>query len=159
MRVGFGYDIHRLVPRRRLLVGGVQIPSELGEEGYSDGDVLIHALIDALLGPADMGDIGSNFPPGKEEYRDISSRVLLRDTCMRLQSAGWKLENVDCVVVLERPRILPHIADIRRALSKDLGISVTRVTVKGKTNEGVDATGEGRAVAAFAVSLLQEPHA
>jgi 2-C-methyl-D-erythritol 2,4-cyclodiphosphate synthase len=159
LKVGFGYDIHRLVPRRRLLLGGVEIPSEVGEEGHSDGDVLIHALIDSLLGPADMGDIGSNFPPGREEYRGISSRVLLRETRARLHSAGWELENVDCVVVLERPRILPHISDIRHALAEDLGVPVARVTVKGKTNEGLDATGEGRAVAAYAVSLLREPDA
>jgi 2-C-methyl-D-erythritol 2,4-cyclodiphosphate synthase len=159
LRVGFGSDIHRLVPGRRLLLGGVQVPSERGEEGYSDGDVLIHALIDSLLGPADMGDIGSNFPAGREEYRDISSRILLRQTCMRLKAAGWRLENVDCVVVLEQPRIVPYVADIRRVLAEDLGISVTRVTVKGKTNEGLDAIGEGRAVAAYAVSLLREPDA
>jgi 2-C-methyl-D-erythritol 2,4-cyclodiphosphate synthase len=157
VRIGFGYDIHRLVPRRPLFLGGVEIPSELGEEGHSDGDVLIHALIDSLLGPADMGDIGSNYPPGQEEYRGISSRVLLRRTAARLRDAGWAVENADCVVVLERPRILPHVTEIRRTLAEDLGISAARITVKGKTNEGLDAVGEGRAVAAYAVSLLQEP--
>ena len=90
MRVGFGYDIHRLVPRR-LLLGGVQVPSELGEDGFSDGDVLIHALIDSLLGPADMGDIGSNFPPGKEEYRDISSRVAVAGNMRASPVRGWRL--------------------------------------------------------------------
>ncbi len=156
MRVGLGYDIHRLVPGRPLLLGGVQIPSDKGEEGFSDGDALIHALIDALLGPAGLGDIGSNFPPGREDLRGISSRVLLERTRAMVREAGWSVANVDCVVVLESPRILPHVAEIRGALARDLGIPVQRVSVKGKTGEGLGPVGEGRAVEAHVVALIEE---
>jgi 2-C-methyl-D-erythritol 2,4-cyclodiphosphate synthase len=156
MRVGLGYDIHRLVSGRPLLLGGIEIPSGRGEEGFSDGDVLIHAVIDALLGPAGLGDIGSNFPPGREDLRGISSRVLLEQTRSLIRRAGWAVENVDCVVVLESPRILPHVAEIRRALSRDLDIPVERVAVKGKTKEGLGPVGEGRAVEAYVVALIEE---
>lgn len=156
MRVGLGYDIHRLVSGRPLLLGGIEIPSDRGEEGFSDGDVLIHAVIDALLGPAGLGDIGSNFPPGREDLRGISSRVLLEQTRSLIRRAGWAVENVDCVVVLESPRILPHVAEIRRALSRDLDIPVERVAVKGKTKEGLGPVGEGRAVEAYVVALIEE---
>jgi 2-C-methyl-D-erythritol 2,4-cyclodiphosphate synthase len=159
MRVGMGYDLHRLVPGRRLLLGGVDIPSDLGEEGHSDGDVLIHAVIDSLLGPAGLGDIGSNFPPGDERYRDISSRILLKKAWSLVTLKGWTIQNVDCVVVLERPKILPHVDAIRALLAGDLRLPIERVTVKGKTAEGLDALGQCKAVAAYAVALLQEPQA
>ena len=156
MKVGFGYDLHRLVRGRKLLLGGVELPSDLGEDGFSDGDALIHAVIDSLLGPAGLGDVGSNFPAGREEFRGISSRILLQRTREMIEAAGWAVGNLDCVVVLERPRILPHVPAIRQALAQDLGISADRVSVKGKTKEGVDAAGEGRAVEAYAVALLEE---
>jgi 2-C-methyl-D-erythritol 2,4-cyclodiphosphate synthase len=156
MRVGLGYDIHRLVSGRPLLLGGIEIPSDRGEEGFSDGDVLIHALIDALLGPAGLGDIGSTFPPGREDLRGISSRVLLEQTRSLVRRAGWSVENVDCVVVLESPRILPHVAEIRGALARDLDIPVERVAVKGKTKEGLGPVGEGMAVEAYVVALIEE---
>jgi 2-C-methyl-D-erythritol 2,4-cyclodiphosphate synthase len=156
MKAGFGYDIHRLAPDRPLVLGGVHIPFGLGEVGFSDGDVLIHAVIDALLGPAGLGDIGSNFPPGREDLRGISSRILLQRTSAMLSEAGWTVGNLDCVVVLEQPRILPHVAAMRQNMASDLGLSVDQVTVKGKTAEGLDAIGEGRAVAAYAVSCIRE---
>jgi 2-C-methyl-D-erythritol 2,4-cyclodiphosphate synthase len=159
MRTGMGWDQHRLVAGRRLLLGGVELPSDLGEDGHSDGDALIHAVIDSLLGPAGLGDIGSSFPPGDPAYRGIDSRVLLRRTAAMLAAAGWTVENVDCVVALERPKILPHVPRIRALLAEDLGLAPDRITVKGKTAEGLDAVGEGRAVAAWAVSLLREPGA
>jgi 2-C-methyl-D-erythritol 2,4-cyclodiphosphate synthase len=159
MRVGMGYDLHRLVPGRRLMLGGVEIPSDLGEDGHSDGDVLIHAVIDSLLGPAGLGDIGSNFPPGADEYKDISSRILLGKAWSLVTRQGWTVENVDCVVVLEGPKILPHVPAIRASLARDMGLPVDRVTVKGKTAEGMDALGQRKAVAAYAVALLQEPRA
>ena len=159
MRVGMGYDLHRLVPGRRLLLGGVQIPFDRGEDGHSDGDVLIHAVIDSLLGPAALGDIGSNFPPGDTRYKDASSRELLRAARAMVAAKGWAVQNVDCVVVLEKPKILPHVEAIRALLAEDLCIPVERVTVKGKTAEGLDALGDGRAVAAYAVALLREPRA
>jgi 2-C-methyl-D-erythritol 2,4-cyclodiphosphate synthase len=156
MKVGFGYDIHRLAKERKLLLGGVEIPFPLGEEGYSDGDVLIHAIIDAILGPAGLGDIGSNFPPGNEEFAGISSRILLERTRRMVESQGFSIVNLDCTVVLEEPKILPYVREIREAIASVLAIPPERVSVKGKTKEGVDAAGEGRAVEAYAVVLLQE---
>lgn len=156
MKVGFGYDIHRLAKERKLLLGGVEIPFSLGEEGYSDGDVLIHAIIDAILGPAGLGDIGSNFPPGNEEFAGISSRILLERTRRMVESQGFSIVNLDCTVVLEEPKILPYVREIREAIASVLAIPPERVSVKGKTKEGVDAAGEGRAVEAYAVVLLQE---
>jgi 2-C-methyl-D-erythritol 2,4-cyclodiphosphate synthase len=151
-----GYDIHRLAAGRRLVLGGIEIPAGRGEEGFSDGDALIHAVIDALLGPAGLGDIGSNFPEGREEFRGISSRVLLRRARAMVEAAGFAVENVDCIVALESPKILPHVPAIRRALAEDLGVAEDRVTAKGKTGEGLDAVGTGKAVAAWAVALLRE---
>ena len=156
MRVGMGYDIHRLAAGLPLVLGGVAIPSDRGEEGFSDGDALIHAVIDSLLGPAGLGDIGSNFPQGREEYRGISSRVLLRRARQMVEGAGFDVENVDCIVALQSPKILPHVPAIRRTLAEDLGLAVERVTAKGKTGEGLDAVGTGKAVAAWAVALLRE---
>jgi 2-C-methyl-D-erythritol 2,4-cyclodiphosphate synthase len=156
MKVGMGYDIHRLAAGRKLLLGGIEVPADRGEEGFSDGDALTHAVIDSLLGPAGLGDIGSNFPAGQEEYRNISSRTLLRRTQAMLAAAGFIVENVDCVVALEAPKILPYIPAIRGSLAEDMGIAADRVTVKGKTSEGLDAVGAGLAVAAWAVSLLRE---
>ena len=155
MRVGMGYDIHRLVKDRPLLLGGIEIPSDKGELGYSDGDVLSHSVIDALLGPAGLGDIGSNFPPGDERFRDISSRLLVRRTREMCAAAGWSIRNVDCVVVLEAPRLRPFADAIRARLAEDLGVAVDRITVKAKTKEGLDAAGAGEAVEAYAVALLE----
>jgi 2-C-methyl-D-erythritol 2,4-cyclodiphosphate synthase len=156
MKVGFGYDIHRLVRGRRLVLGGVEIPSDTGEEGFSDGDALIHAVIDSLLGPCGLGDIGENFPPGDERYRNADSRTLLRQVRAMIGDAGFRVGNLDCVVVLEKPKILPFVPRVRQALADDLGISADRVNVRGKTKEGMDAAGEGRAVEAYAVALLAE---
>jgi 2-C-methyl-D-erythritol 4-phosphate cytidylyltransferase/2-C-methyl-D-erythritol 2,4-cyclodiphosphate synthase len=153
-RVGFGWDLHRLVPERKLLLGGVEIPSPRGEDGHSDGDVLAHALIDALLGAAGLGDIGGHFPASDPAYKDISSRILLRRAADLVRAENLRVVNIDCTVVLESPKILPYRKAIADCLAGDLGISAAAVSVKGKTKEKVDATGEGRAVEAFAVVLL-----
>ncbi len=128
----------------------------MGEEGFSDGDVLIHAVIDALLGPAGLGDIGSNFPPGTPELAGISSLILLERTRRMLEAEGFTVVNVDCTVVLEKPRILPFVGAIKTAIGGGLGIDAARVSVKGKTKEGLDASGKNRAVEAYAVALLEE---
>lgn len=156
MRVGTGWDMHRLVAGRPLVLGGVHIPHDRGEDGFSDGDALIHAIIDSLLGPAGLGDIGSNFPSGNDEYRGIDSRELLRRTRCMLAGRGFRIVNVDCVVVIERPRILPHVESIRGRLAEDMGIDAGRVTVKAKTAEGLGAVGSGDAVAAHVVALIEE---
>lgn len=155
MRVGFGYDIHRLVAGRPLVLAGLVVPHTAGEDGHSDGDVLIHALIDALLGSAALGDIGTHFPPGDPSYKNISSRILLDRTRALIEHAGFSIVNCDCTVVLERPKLLPHIPAMRQNLADDLGLALDAVSVKAKTKEAVDATGRGDAVEAYAVVLVK----
>ena len=152
-RVGEGWDLHRLVPGRRLLLGGVEIPSDKGEEAYSDGDVLWHAVIDALLGSAALGDIGTHFPPGDPEWKDSDSGDLARRALDLVRKAGWRPVNLDCTVILERPRLAQHRNAIRESLAATLGMDAGAVSVKAKTMEGLDAVGEGRAVEARAVVL------
>jgi 2-C-methyl-D-erythritol 4-phosphate cytidylyltransferase/2-C-methyl-D-erythritol 2,4-cyclodiphosphate synthase len=154
MRTGFGYDIHRLVVNRKLLLGGAEVPSPVGEDGHSDGDVLIHAVIDALFGAAGLGDIGSHFPPSDARYKDISSRILLRRAAELIRNASWTIGNLDCTVVLEKPKIFPYRELIIKNLSDDLELPEDRISVKGKTKEEVDAVGAGKAVEAYASVLL-----
>jgi len=158
-RVGLGYDIHRLAARRRagkpLVLGGIEVDPRRGPLAHSDGDALIHALIDALLGAAALPDIGRQFPPTDPQYRDIESRVLLRRAVELIRRAGLQPWNVDCTVVLESPRLAPHVPLMRSTLAADLGVAEERVSVKAKTREGLGAVGRGRAVEAWAVALLE----
>jgi 2-C-methyl-D-erythritol 4-phosphate cytidylyltransferase / 2-C-methyl-D-erythritol 2,4-cyclodiphosphate synthase len=153
-RVGTGYDLHRLVEGRPLIIGGVEIPAERGALGHSDADVACHAATDALLGAACLGDIGRHFPDTDPRWKGASSIDLLRQSAAMVQTAGFAVQNLDVVIVLERPKIAPHLARIREGLAAALGIPVDRVSVKGKTNEGVDAVGRGEAIAAHAVVLV-----
>jgi 2-C-methyl-D-erythritol 4-phosphate cytidylyltransferase / 2-C-methyl-D-erythritol 2,4-cyclodiphosphate synthase len=153
-RVGVGYDLHRLVEGRALVLGGVTIPAERGALGHSDADVICHAVTDAVLGAARAGDIGRHYPDTDPRWKDASSVALLRDAVARVRGQGWAVANADVVVILERPKIAPHREHIERQLADALGIAVDRVSVKGKTNEGVDAVGRGEAIAAHAVCLL-----
>jgi 2-C-methyl-D-erythritol 2,4-cyclodiphosphate synthase len=152
--IGTGYDAHRLVEGRRLVLGGHEIPFEKGEDGHSDGDVLIHAIIDALLGAAAMGDIGAHFPPSDPSYKDIDSRELLAKTALMIREAGWEIGNIDSIVILERPKIAPYIGKIVRELSRSLGTEPVRISVKGKTKEGLDSVGRGESIEAQAVCLI-----
>ncbi len=152
MRIGFGYDNHRLIANRPLMVGGIEIPSLLGEDAHSDGDVLIHAIIDALLGAMAMGDIGSHFPPSDERYRNIDSKILLAET---MNETRADIINLDATVILEKIKLRKHIEDIRKNLAKLLNLDISRISVKAKTHEGVDATGRNEAVEAYAVVLLE----
>lgn len=152
MSVGFGFDIHRLVPGRRLLLGGVEIPHPFGLLGHSDGDVLLHALIDAILGAAGEPDIGSKFPDSDPTYKGISSEVLLSKVVDDLQGK-WRVVNADLTVVAEEPRIAPHREAIRARIGGKLGTD--RVTVKGKTMEGLGPVGAREAIAAYAVVQLE----
>jgi len=156
MRIGFGYDNHILVPGRELILGGVSIPNALGPEAHSDGDALIHALIDALLGACALGDIGQHFPPSDEQYRNISSRILLGHTLDKLSSAGFRPRNVDTTIVLEKPRLGPFLPAMRGNLATDLQIPESAISIKAKTNEGLGPTGKGLAVEAYAVALVIE---
>ncbi|MBN2533694.1 MAG: 2-C-methyl-D-erythritol 2,4-cyclodiphosphate synthase [Spirochaetales bacterium] len=155
MKIGFGYDIHRLVQGRKLIIGGVEIPFSLGEDGYSDGDVLIHAVIDALLGASGLGDIGTHFPSGNKEYKDISSRILLCHTRDMVTSAGYSVNNLDCTVILEKPILSPFRNAIIQCLSEDLHIPGNSVSLKAKTKEGMDDTGAGKSIEAYAVVLIE----
>ncbi len=138
-----------------MIIGGVTIPFSKGEAAHSDGDVLIHALIDALLGAAALGDIGTFYPPSDERWRGADSRVLLRDTMERLRGCGYSVGNADCTVILERPRLGPYREEICRLLCEDMGIPVSAFSVKAKTNEAVDGVGRGEAVEAHAAVLLE----
>ena len=153
-RVGTGYDLHRLVEGRRLVLGGVDVPFERGALGHSDADVICHAATDAVLGAACLGDIGRHFPDTEPAWKDASSVELLRQAVALVSSAGFRIVNLDVVVVLERPKIAPFLDRIRQSLAEALGVGVESVSVKGKTNEGVDAVGRGEAIAAHAVALV-----
>ncbi len=155
MRIGLGHDLHTLVEGRRFLLAGVELPSDRGELGHSDGDVLAHAVTDAVLGAAAMGDIGELFPPSDAKWKDADSMGLLRSAFAQVAAAGWRLVNLDCVVVCEKPKLLPYREAIRASLAAALSVSPESVFVKGKTNERMDSTGAGLAVEATAVCLLE----
>lgn len=153
-RAGIGYDNHRLVEGRPLIIGGVEIPFEKGALGHSDADVACHAVTDAILGAACRGNIGAHFPDSDPRWKGASSLELLRQSAALVREAGFEIENVDVVIVLERPKIAPHLEAIRAGLAGALDIAVDRVSVKGKTNEGMDAIGRGEALAAHAVAMI-----
>ena len=155
-RIGYGYDVHRLVEERALVLGGVTIPWEKGLLGHSDADVLLHALMDALLGAAALGDIGLLFPDSDPRYRGIDSRKLLRQVAVCLEREGYAVGNVDVTLVAQRPKIAPYIPDMRANIAADLGISITRVSVKATTEERLGFTGREEGMAAHAVALLVE---
>lgn len=155
MRIGTGWDIHRLKEGRKMMIGGVEIPYHLGEDAHSDGDVLIHAVIDAILGAAALGDIGTHFPPSDAQYKDISSLLLLEKTLDLLTKAGYRIINLDTTVILQEPKLKPYINKIREKLAGSLTINIDRISVKAKTKEKVDATGEGKAVESIASVLIE----
>ena len=154
MRVGIGYDIHRFEDGRRLVLGGVDFPGETGLAGHSDADVLVHAVIDALLGAAALGDIGSHFPPDHPAYEGADSIDLLRNTGKLLADNGFAVESVDSTVIAEMPRLAPHIAQMRKRIANALTIDGGRVNVKATTNEGLGPIGRGEGIAAMAVALI-----
>ncbi|MCX8014196.1 MAG: 2-C-methyl-D-erythritol 2,4-cyclodiphosphate synthase, partial [Rectinema sp.] len=154
LRVGQGWDIHALVEGRRLLLAGVVIDSPRGEYGHSDGDVLWHAVIDALLGAASLGDIGTHFPPSDPQWKNADSGSLAARIMQLLSANGWKPVNLDCTVVLESPRLAPYRERIIDSLSRSLGLPKDAVSFKAKTNEGFDATGRGEAIEAYATVLI-----
>jgi 2-C-methyl-D-erythritol 2,4-cyclodiphosphate synthase/2-C-methyl-D-erythritol 4-phosphate cytidylyltransferase/2-C-methyl-D-erythritol 2,4-cyclodiphosphate synthase len=156
LRIGLGRDVHRLVKGRRFLLGGVEIPAQRGELGHSDGDVLAHAVCDALLGAASLGDIGELFPPSDKKGKDADSMELLRTVFEMVKKAGWRLVNLDCVVSCEEPKVLPFRDRIRKSLAQALETSVDQIFVKGKTGEGMGPVGKGKAVEAMVVCLLEK---
>ena len=154
MRVGLGYDSHRFAEGRVLRLGGVEIPGAPGLAGHSDADALLHAIIDALLGAAALGDIGSHFPDDDPRWKDADSAKLLESAVAEVVAAGHRIGNVDATIVCERPKLLPHVPAMRARIAELLGVDVSQVSVKGKTNERMDATGEGVGLAVHCVALL-----
>ena len=156
IRTGLGYDIHRLKRGRRFLLAGVEIPASKGEDGHSDGDVLAHAVCDAILGASSLGDIGELFPPSDPAWKDADSMKLLRNVFTLVKQAGWQVVNLDCVVICEKPKVLPFRNRLRDSLSAALEVSADSVFVKGKTAEGLGPVGKGKAVEVFAQCLLEK---
>ncbi|MDO8603242.1 MAG: 2-C-methyl-D-erythritol 2,4-cyclodiphosphate synthase [Candidatus Omnitrophota bacterium] len=154
MRVGIGYDIHRLVEGKPLMLGGVEIPHIKGLEGHSDGDALLHAICDAILGAAGLDDIGYQFPVNDNRYLNISSLELLKEVSEKINKKGFKVEYVDSVIILEEPKIAPFKDNMKREIAAALGIGVDVISVKATTQEGVGAIGRGEALAAYAVACL-----
>ena len=155
LRIGQGYDVHRLTEGRKLILGGVDIPWEMGLLGHSDADVLVHAIMDALLGAAAMGDIGGMFPDTDPAYAGADSLALLRAVRDRLDAAGWEVVNVDATVVAQRPKLAPHIPEMRRRIADALEIESERVSVKATTEEHLGFTGRGEGIASMAVAMLE----
>ena len=156
MRIGHGYDVHKLVPGRDLILGGVKIDYELGLLGHSDADVLLHALSDALLGAAGLRDIGYHFPDTDPKYKGADSRVLLREVREKVTAAGYRISNVDVTMIAQRPKLKPHIEQMMANIAADLRIDITRVNVKATTEEHLGFTGEGLGMSCHAVCLLEE---
>ncbi|MCG8605359.1 2-C-methyl-D-erythritol 2,4-cyclodiphosphate synthase [bacterium] len=156
MRIGFGYDVHQLVEGRRLILGGVIIPSHKGLLGHSDADALCHAIGDALLGSAALGDLGTHFPDTDANFSGISSLLLLKDISKMLTDSGFSISNIDSTIVLEAPKLQPHITSMRKNISESLSISVSQVSVKATTSETLGFEGAGSGLTAYATVLIQE---
>lgn len=155
MRIGQGFDVHALVPGRKLVLGGVTIPHHRGLEGHSDADVLLHAVCDALLGAAGLGDIGRHFPESDAQYAEIDSRRLLRDVAAQLAAGGWRVVNVDATVIAQAPRLAPHFAAMIANIASDLRVAPGAVNLKATTTESLGFTGRGEGIAAMAVALIE----
>ncbi len=156
MRVGFGYDVHKLVEGRKCIICGVDIPHSKGLLGHSDADVAIHALCDSLLGAAGLGDIGRHFPDTSVEFKDIDSRILLRRVVSALKEKGYRVGNTDITIAAQKPKLLPHIEKMRENIASDLEIDIDRVNIKGTTTEKLGFEGREEGISAYAVSLIEE---
>jgi len=154
VRCGIGYDLHRLAEGRKLIVGGIEVPFEKGPVGHSDGDVVAHAVCDALLGAAGLGDIGTHFPDSDPKWKGADSLIFLDHARKLLDGKGFAIEYVDVVVILERPKLGPHFPKMRETLAKAIGVGVDKIHLKAKTNEGVDAVGRGEAIACHVIATL-----
>lgn len=155
MRIGTGYDSHPFIPGRKLIIGGVHVPYDEGLDGWSDADVLTHAICDALLGAAALGDIGQHFPPGDLEYKDVSSVLLLEKVIRKLAEAGWRVANVDATVMAEAPKLREYIDEMRSKLAETMGINTGQVSVKTSTSNGLGFVGRGEGMAAYAAVLIE----
>ena len=154
MRVGMGYDVHKLVDNRKLIIGGVEIPYEKGLLGHSDADVLLHAIMDSLLGACALGDIGKHFPDTDDKFKGISSIQLLKETAILINNKGYVVNNIDATIIAQRPKMLPHIENMRRNISNALNIDIDRISIKATTEEGLGFTGEGRGISAQSIASV-----
>lgn len=154
LRIGYGFDVHRLEEGYKLRLGGVQIPFDEGLVGHSDADVLLHAITDSILGACALGDIGSQFPDSDDKFKDIDSRILLRDVRELISEKGYKVVNIDATVVAEQPKLAPYISDMRGKIADDLEVDINQVSVKATTKEGLGFEGEGKGISARAIALL-----
>ena len=156
MRIGHGYDVHRLTENRKLIIGGVEILYEKGLDGHSDADVLLHAIMDALLGAAALGDIGKLYPDNDKSFLGIDSMILLKDTYQRISEKGYTVGNIDATVIAQRPKLAPYIPDMRQRIANTLALSIDDVNIKATTEEKLGFTGSGEGIAAHAVCLLHK---
>jgi 2-C-methyl-D-erythritol 2,4-cyclodiphosphate synthase len=156
IRIGFGVDVHRLSENLPLIIGGVNIPSDFGSVGHSDADVLLHAICDAILGAANLRDIGFHFSDKDPKYKGIDSRILLKDSYALVKAKGYKLINIDCTVILEKPKVNPHVEKMQSIISEILEIDVDCVSIKATTHERVDSFGDSKAIKSYAVALLNK---
>lgn len=154
MRIGMGYDVHKLVEDRELILGGVKIPYSLGLLGHSDADVLLHAIMDSLLGAAALGDIGKHFPDSDDRYKGISSIELLKHVGSLLKENNWLIENIDSTIIAQKPKMAPHIENMRKNISEALNINIDQINVKATTEEGLGFTGEGKGISSQSICLL-----
>lgn len=154
MRIGMGYDVHKLVPKRKLILGGVDIPYELGLLGHSDADVLLHAIMDSLLGAASLGDIGKHFPDTDDRFKGISSIELLKEVGKLISEKGYKVENIDATIIAQKPKMAPHIPLMRENIASALNIDLEQINVKATTEEGLGFTGEGKGISSQSICLL-----
>ena len=155
-RIGLGYDLHQLCEGRDLIIGGIKIPHTKGLLGHSDADVLIHAIIDAMFGALALGDIGTHFPDTEEQYKGISSVILLKHAKELIQKNGYKINNIDCNIIVQQPKMKPYIPEMQKTLANALEVDVNLISIKAKTNEHVDAVGEEKAIEANAIVMLQK---
>jgi 2-C-methyl-D-erythritol 2,4-cyclodiphosphate synthase len=156
MRIGHGYDVHRLVENRKLIIGGVLIPYERGLLGHSDADVLLHAIMDAILGAACLGDIGKHFPDTNEKYRGVSSIILLKQVEILMRDKGYKITNIDATIIAEKPKMAPHIEEMKKNIYEVLNITNDDINIKATTEEGLGFTGGGEGISAHAVCLIEK---
>lgn len=154
MRIGLGYDVHKLVPDRQLWLGGIEVPHTLGLLGHSDADVLIHAICDALLGAAALGDIGKHFPDNDPQYKNIDSKILLKHCCQLLHNSGYRIMNIDSIIVAQRPKVGPYIPQMRQTLSQCMGIGIDQISVKATTTEHLGFEGREEGISAHAVVMI-----
>lgn len=154
-RFGHGFDAHRLVEGRRLVLGGVEVPFERGALGHSDADVVVHAIADALLGAAALGDLGGHFPDSDPQWKDADSMVLLEACAFRLREAGYRIVNLDATIVVDRPKLAPFIGQMRENIARCIGVPLEDVSIKAKTSEGLGYTGDGSGIAAYAVASIE----